>query len=123
MIEATDLPGVDADLALRIIAVAISIAPCLDALPAGRDRSSAIAILKSIAADAKARGSLMVKAQRIGPAGVDYADMKSWFSEDDRGALRAMCNVAASANANTPIGRFPIPGIVERLWPEDRETY
>ena len=121
MLEADDLYGVESDLALRIIAAALSIAPRLDTLPEGRNREMAIAILKGIAGEAGPRGSRHVKGQRIGPAGVDYADVKSWFFDDDRNSLRALCGMTSAAP--TPIGYFPKPGIVSRIWPEGHEHY
>lgn len=121
MIDKDDLTGVEELLAVRLIAVARSIAPCVITLPEGPDRKTAIAILRGIAGEAKSRGSLLVKGQRIGPAGVDYSTADSWFSSDDRAALKALC--LAPTPPNEPIGRFPRPGIIARLWPEDTEQY
>ena len=117
MIDSTDLPECDEVLALRIIAVARFIAPCLDSLPAGSSRNSAIAILKGIAADAASRGSRMVKGQRMGPASVEYTSTDSWFSPDDRAVLRSLCGDAAPSGM--PIGQFPKGGILTRVWPEE----
>lgn len=117
MIAATDLPGVDANLARRIIAVARFIAPCLDSL-VDEPRLDAIALLVGVAAEAKARGSRLVKSQRVGPASVDYSTAGSWFSDDDKSALRALCGV--SATGGHPIGAFPKPSrAYSRLWPEE----
>ncbi|TDW31019.1 hypothetical protein EDD25_2807 [Cryobacterium psychrophilum] len=116
MIVSTDLTGVDELLAQRIIAVAVSIAPCLDSLPDGSGRSSAVAILRGIAADVADRGSRMVKSQRMGPASVEYTSTDSWFSADDRSALRSLCG--AVAQPGMPVGQFPKSGLVNRLWPE-----
>lgn len=117
MIFADDLAGVDENLARRILAVARFIAPGLDHLD-GEPRNDAIAILLGVAAEAKARGSRLVKAQRVGPASVDY-QAGSWFADDDRNALRALC--AAPATTGHPVGSFPKPArVFSRLWPEER---
>lgn len=116
MITADDLTGVDENLARRILAVARFIAPGIDLLD-GEPLMDAIAILLGVAAEAKARGSRLVKAQRIGPASVDY-QAGSWFSDDDRWALRALCGVPATSGH--PVGSFPKPArVFSRLWPEE----
>jgi hypothetical protein len=123
MIEPAEL-GVDEALALRVLGVARSFAPLLDSIgdaqtaEAIRDRETAVAILSGVAAEARDRGSRLVKAQRIGPAGVDYADAGSWFSADDRAALINLCAKPA-ATSSGPRGHFPKPGITSRLWPEE----
>lgn len=118
MIEATDLTGVDENTALRVIAYAISIAPCIDSLPAGgRDRKLAVALLVGVGKEMKARGSRQLKSQRIGPAAVDYVAVASCFSAEDRSALRALC--VTSAGAGNPIGSFPTGRPVSRIWPEE----
>lgn len=106
MIEATDLPGVDESLARRIIATARSIAPGLDDLT-GEPYEDAIAILLGVATDAGPRGSRMIKSQRTATSGVEYFDVASWFSADDRAALRAL--VSAIATGGLPQGSFPRP--------------
>jgi len=118
VIRPDDLTGVDATLARRIIAVGRSIAPGIDNL-AGDLREDALAILAGVAGEAKARGSRLVKSQRIGPASVDYTATASWFSEDDKNALRNLCVVTPSTQG--PIGQFPAAGMVSRVWPELRE--
>ncbi|PPF64544.1 hypothetical protein C5E11_03895 [Clavibacter michiganensis] len=117
MITADDLTGVDELTAHRILAVAHTIAPCLDTLD-GEPKSRAIAVLRGVAADVLPRGSRRVKSQRIGPASVEYFDAASWFSTDDRAALRGLCQSASAGN--TPIGQFPRPGILKNLWPEEK---
>lgn len=119
MLDAS-LIGVDDDLANQIVAVAYSIAPCLDTLTEGPERNAAIAILRGVAAEAKSRGSRLVKSQRIGPASVDYTSADSWFSSDVRAALRALCGPGAVSG--TPIGRFPKAGLLTRLWPEEEDA-
>lgn len=115
MIAAEDITGVDATLARRVIVHARSIAPCLESLD-GDMKKDAVALLTGVAAEAAARGARHVRAQRIGPASVDYGPASSWFTDDDRRALRALCGAAAGG---LPLGSFPRPGIIGRLWPED----
>lgn len=124
MIAPQDLTGVDVTLARRILSVARSIAPCLDSLVDGpgdddpKPKSDAIAILQGVAGEAKARGSRLVGAQRIGPAAVTYRDVSSWFSPDDRDGLRALCAVVSSAGH--PVGTFPkATTAFGRIWPEE----
>lgn len=117
MIEPSDLPGVDSTLALRIIGQARATAPCIMTMPDGNDRTTVIAILQGVATVAAQRGSLLIKAQRVGPAAVDYRDVSSYFSEDDRNTLRALC--ATPSTSRDPIGSFPQPGITSRMWPEN----
>lgn len=118
-IDPADLVGIDAAMAARVIAVARSIAPCLDSL-VDADRTLAIGILTSVASEATARGMRGVKSQRIGPAAVEYFSATSWFADDDRAALRGLC--PAVAVPGTPIGEFPTPGIIDRVWPEQTDT-
>lgn len=116
MIDKSDLTGVEETLALRVIATARTIAPCLNTLE-GDDRLTAIAILRGVAAEAKSRGARHVRGQAVGPARVDYGPAESWFFADDRASLRALCGAAASGG---PIGSFPTGSLVARLWPEER---
>lgn len=115
MIEPTDLVGVDSNTALRVIAYALSIAPCLDTLE-GRNRDSVIAILTGVGKEVVGRGSRLVKSQRIGPASVDYTAVGSCFSDDDRAVLRSVCG---GATPGGPIGQFPVSRVVTGVWPED----
>lgn len=117
MITVSDLAGVENQLALRILAVARTIAP-LDTLEADSARDEAIAILRGVADEARARGSRLVKSQRAGTASVDYSAAESWFSADDRAALRALCG-GSSGSSSGPVGQFPTSRLVGRLWPED----
>lgn len=112
MIAPDDLAPVETSLATRIIAIARSIAPGLDDLEDIADgaplRTEAIAILVGVAGGVGPRGSLQIKQQVMGPARVTYTDSASWFSDDDRAALRAL--VAASvAPPFGPLGSFPCP--------------
>lgn len=136
MIEASDLVGVPADLANRVIAAAVAIAPCIDSLPrpvvtppeepdgepvtvTDPRWSRMLAILKGVAGAARGRASATIRSQRAGSAAVDYGDSGSWFSADDVSSLLALCS-AGSAPAGLPVGRFPRPGSgLSRVWPEE----
>lgn len=107
----------DEELGREIIVVARDIAPCLDSL-VDEARKDAVAILTRIVADVTLRGSRMVKAQRIGPASVDYADVRSAFAGQPTRALRALCASASTAVQAAPRGSFPINRPVSRIWPE-----
>ncbi|MDZ4045171.1 MAG: hypothetical protein U1E32_05260, partial [Rhodoglobus sp.] len=77
-----------------------------------------VAILRRIARDGIARGPRGIKSQSIATARVEYTVDASWFSADDRSALRALC--AAATPGNVPVGSFPKPSAaVSRMWPED----
>lgn len=112
--------AVGEDVARRVLAVARTIAPCLDSLPDDSDeKETAIAILSAVCAEVVARGSRQVASQRIGSASVAYRDVGSAFTDDDRSALRGLCS-AVSASAGQPVGSFPRPArALERMWPED----
>ena len=122
MIKPTDIGG-DEDLARRVILHARTIAPCIDTLEdvadddAPKPKSDAIAILKAAAAVGAARGSHLVKSQRLNAAAVEYSDVSSWFSAEDRAALRHLCG---ASSAGHPIGDFPAPArAISRIWPEE----
>jgi hypothetical protein len=117
---ADDLPGIDETTALRVIAHARSIAPCLDSLD-GELKKSAVAVLTGVAREAVGRGSRAVKRQNVGPAGIEYVPAASWFTDDDRSALRAMCSVVAGPTPGLPVGRFPKAGLLSRVWPEQAD--
>lgn len=119
MIEYTDLTGVDQTTALRVLGIARSIAPCLQSLPTGPERDSAIGILIGVGLAAAQLPKRGIKGQRVGPAGVDYFLVESWFSDDDRAGLRALCGAVVPA-PSLPIGQFPQPSrVVSRMWPEE----
>lgn len=109
--------GIDDDLALRIIGYATrSIAPCLDTLPPGRDFDTVVAILRSVGKAAAASGR--IKSQQIGSARVEYFDVQSSFSADDRATLRGICAAhATEVPAVGPVGSFPASGL-GAIWPE-----
>lgn len=112
MLEPTDLEGVDDSLARRILAIARSIAPGLDNIidvdGGPQPRSDAIAILIGVAGVVAPRGSLLIKQQVMGPARVTYTEASSWFSDDDRAALRA-CVTPGGPPTFGPLGSFPFP--------------
>jgi len=114
VITPTDIPGVEEDVARRIIVAARSIAPCIDSLD-GEPKKDAIAILRGVAAEAPATGSRRVRSQRIGSASVDYWNADTWMPED-RSALRSLC--AAVPAGGMPVGSFPLTRPIERIWPE-----
>lgn len=117
MIEPDDL-GVDEQLARRVISTARSFAPCLDTLT-GTAREDAVAILSGVAAEAEARGVRSVASQSVGTAKVTYGSATSWFTDDDRDGLRALCQSVA-AGAGHPVGSFPAPsGALRKAWPEE----
>lgn len=116
MITPTDIGG-DEDRARRVIVHARSIAPCIDSFPDGsEDKKNAVAILKGVLAELPTAGRARVKGQRVGPASVEYFDVASAFSADDRAALRALCG--AASRGGLPLGSFPQERPVARLWPE-----
>lgn len=118
MIAPSDLTDVETSLATRLIAIARSITPGLDDLVNITDgaalRDEAIAILIGVAGVVAPRGSMMIKQQVIGPARVTYTEQASWFSEDDRAALRALV-AQNSAQAFGPLGSFPHPDRTVKL--------
>ncbi len=117
MIGPNDLGPIDQNLARRIIAVARSIAPGIDSLD-GEAFSDAVAILQGVATEIRVRGPRGVKSQRIAAGAVEYTSSDSWFSDDDRSALRALCAAASFG----PIGQFPKPSkAVARMWPEHQQ--
>ncbi|WP_156145881.1 hypothetical protein [Microbacterium sp. MEJ108Y] len=110
--------GSDEDLAREVLVVARDIAPCIFSFDAdSEDRANAISILKRVFKSAAARGSHLVKGQRIGSAAVDYSDIQSAFEGQPTRALRALCN-ASRTTAGHSAASFPAGGIVAQLWPE-----
>jgi hypothetical protein len=111
-----DMLGTDEDLAREVLIVAHDIAPCIASFPdESEEQKNALAILRRVYRDSEARGSRMVKSQRIGSAGVDYADVASSFAGQPTRALRSLCAAAAAA---LPRGSFPTERPIQRLWPE-----
>lgn len=112
-----DIDGVK-DLALRIRAYVRSIAPCVLSLPDNsEEKEEAVAILKNVAAEIRARGSRSVKSQAVGPARVDYVAVASVVTVDDERALRALCGGSAGPSA-APRGSFPLDLPISGIWPE-----
>lgn len=131
MLKAEDLSGVPEDLALALIAFAVSEAPCLDRLPAEDDpdedrvelRKRALAVLRQVAKGAAKRGDLLVRGQRVGSAGVDYGSVGTAFGDDHLTSLRAICaRLCGGGPVGMPAGRFPRPGLVGGVWPELEES-
>jgi hypothetical protein len=111
---------IDEAIARRLLIVARSIAPGLSVLD-GEAKNDAIAILQGIAEEAAARGPRFISSQSVGPASVSYSAVRSWFSDDERAALRALVAGASGAAApGLPVGNFPKPNTtIGRIWPED----
>ena len=112
----SDLTGVDGKVALRLIAVARSIAPCLDTL-AGDAKEQAAAILEGVAAELPQAGSRRARSQSRNGTSVTWDAYGSAFTDDDRDALRALCGVSGLASAGSPAGSFPPSTITTRIWP------
>lgn len=120
MIQPSDITGVDATVARRIIAVARSIAPFLDSLVDGGDgepqpKADAIAIIQGVAADIVERGARSIKSQSVTAGRVEYVVGADSFSSEDRAALRALRTTTTTA---VPIGSFPADRPISRVWPE-----
>jgi hypothetical protein len=110
--------GVDETLALRVIATARTIAP-IDTVTDSDLRAGVVAILTGVAQEAAGRGPRNVTAQRVGPASVNYSTSTSWFTDDDKAALRVLCAAGSSAASMGPVGSFPTPSaVLARVWPE-----
>lgn len=111
-----DLGG-DEDAARRILALARSIAPCIDSFGDGsEEKKDAVAILKGVATAVAARGARHVRSEAVGTARVTY-EVGSAFTDDDRDSLRALCG-ASSGRGDTPAGSFPKERPIGRVWPE-----
>lgn len=109
--------GGDADLARRILVRARIIAPCLATMPDGSPlREDALAILRGVAAEASAMPPRSLASQGVGPMRESYRDVASCFSVDDIESLRSLCG--ATAAPSLPVGSFPEPGFIGRMWPE-----
>lgn len=118
MIQHTQI-GPDEDLAREVLVMGLSIAPCLSSFADGsEEQKNGAAILKRVYKALAARGSLLIKGQRIGPAAVDYAAVSSAFDGQPRAALRALCG--ASVKSAAPRGSFPTDRPISRIWPEGR---
>ena len=112
-----DKIGSDEDLAREVLIVGRDIAPCILSFAEGsEEEKDALAVLKRVYKNLAERGSRLVKAQRIGSASVDYADIESAFDGQPRRALRALCTAAPSQGGSR--GSFPIERPLANLWPE-----
>lgn len=118
MITANDLDIPDKALAARIMAQARAIAPCISSLT-GDAKDEAIALLQAIARDAASGGARGVASRQVGTARLSYRDVTSWFTDDDRAALRALCAAPGSGTGH-PVGAFPAPArAYKAIWPEE----
>ena len=117
MINPEDIPGIDRPTALRLLAKARSIAPCLDNLE-GTDRETAIAILQGVASELPKPGARRIRTQSRNGTSVGYDGFASAFSDDDKDSLRALCGASSASAAAAPVGSFPDSGLVKDLWPE-----
>jgi hypothetical protein len=121
-ITVEDLACPDKTLARHVLIHARVIAPCLQSLD-GEDAVDAIAILDGVAREAKRRGDRRLVSQSVGTARATYVsstEAASWFTEDDRQALRSLCAVASLSSQGHPVGRFPAPSTaIRRVWPEE----
>jgi hypothetical protein len=119
-ISEADFPGVEEDLALRVLARARVIAPCIDSIEYGSPHyKTAVAILKGVIAEMPEPGSRRVKQMSRNGTSITLDDVASAFSADDVQSLRALCG--AGRSPALPRGSFPEISIVDRLWP--KETY
>lgn len=117
MIVPSDLTGMSEVAARRLIAVARTIAPCLDTL-AGDARETAVAILRGVAAELPAPGTGRIRSQSRNGTSVTWADYSTAFGPDDRAALQALCGVSISA-AGAPVGSFPASTAARGIWPPE----
>lgn len=109
--------GSDDDLAREVLIIARDIAPCIDSFADdSEEQKNALAIIRRVYKNIVGRGPTYVKSQRIGPASVDYGDVRSAFEGDPRRALRALC--APVTTAGHSVGSFPTERPIGRLWPE-----
>lgn len=109
--------GGDPELARRILVRARIIAPCLPTL-ADDLREDAIAILRGVAAEAATLPPRNLVSTGVGPMRETYRDVASCFSKEDESSLRSLCSGASTPGL--PVGSFPEPGWIGRLWPEKR---
>ncbi len=114
--QASDITGVDPTVALRLLAVARSIAPCLDSLT-GDNAKTAVAIIQGVAAELPAPGSRRVRSQSRNGTSIGFDAFVSAWTAEEKAALRALCGHSV-ASSGAPVGVFPAPGVVESLWPE-----
>lgn len=115
-----DLPGVDDDLARRILVRARGVAPCIDGFAAdSEERKNALAILKGVAARAAAIGTGAVSSHGRNGTSISYRDLRSSFAVEDIAGLRSLCSESGAAAAGALArGSFPKDRPVSRLWPE-----
>jgi len=116
MINHSDI-GTDEDLARLVLVVARDIAPCIASFPEGsEDEKNATAIVRGVYKALAPRGSQLVKSQRLGPAAVEYREVRSAFQGDPTRALQSLCPPATGRGNSR--GSFPQERPISRLWPE-----
>lgn len=115
MIDPSEIAGVDETTARRILVYARTVASGVENLD-GLARMDAIAILDGVAREARVMQSRVVASQRVGPAQVSYRDVASWFTDEDRSALRMLVGAQVSGG---PVGVFPAGRPFKRVWPEE----
>ena len=125
MLEPKDFQAANSgdEVLLRVIAYAVSIAPCVDHLPeTGALRNRVIAVLQGVVKQVRSRGTANLRAQRVDTASVDYFDVGSFFATDDRNALAAVCKTLCGGRpSGLPRGSFPKPHAgLSRVFPEER---
>lgn len=113
------IDGVEESTARRVLAYALTIAPCLATVTEEEPRETALSILTPIARDIEAApGFRLARSQSVGSARVDYRDVAALFTQQDKDALRALCNQVSASGL--PQGSFPLPSkALSRMWPED----
>lgn len=111
--------GNDEDLARVVLIEARRIAPCIDAFPDdSEEQKNAIAVIRRVYKNLAARGSQLIKSQRIGSAAVEYAAIESAFDGQPARSLRSLCAASAVGGAHS-LGSFPKARPISRVWPED----
>lgn len=104
--QASDITGVDPTVALRLLAVARSIAPCLDSLT-GDDAMTAVAIIQGVAAELPAPGSRtcpLTQSRNGTSIGFD-AFASAWTAEGRGGATGPVwshCRLVRRARRDIP---------------------
>ncbi|UOQ58559.1 hypothetical protein MUN78_06975 [Leucobacter allii] len=121
MITPMDLGG-DENIARRVLIRARSIAPCLDSIENGSERwKDAVALLKGVIAELPAPGSRRTRSMGRNGTTMSF-EIASAFTNDDVASLRALCTQPDGKLPGLPVGSFPQPGIVDRMWPEGPYT-
>ncbi|SDR70430.1 hypothetical protein [Microbacterium paraoxydans] len=113
--------GGDENTARRVLVLARSIAPCIDAFPDDSEQKlDAIAVLSAVVAELPAPGDRRTKSLSRNGTSITFADIESAFDSDARASLRALCDAqgASVPSGSLPAGSFPTERAFERVWPE-----